>query len=55
MGRANARFLYTRYPKTGTAEVGDEADQLERHLREGSWPQEAMSPKERGKQEVRPY
>jgi len=55
MARSNARFLYSRHPKTGTEDVSDEVDQLERHLREGPRPKEAVSPHEREEQEILPY
>lgn len=55
MARSNARFLYSRYPETGIKDVGDEIDHLERHLRDGPRPKEAVSSYEREKQEILPY
>jgi len=55
MAGANARLLRSRHPETGTEDVGREVDQLERDLRGGPRPQEAVSPHEHGKQEILPY
>ena len=55
MARADARFLCSRHPETSTKDVSDEVDQLVRHLREGLWPKEAVSPYERKKQEMLLY
>ncbi len=55
MTGANVRFFRSRHPETGREDVGREVDQLERDLRGGPWPKEAVSLHEHRKQEILPY